>query len=579
MNFFRFLFAAVLASALLLVPGTVSAKSYSVESWKNKIDIQTNADFKVAETYVYAFSGQYNFVYRTIPKNRFDSLADVEVWEGGTKYVFAGESELNKDLASSWGKYISYFQDGNYTIKWYFNALDTAKTFTLKYTVKGGIGFFTDHDELYWNVISNDRETGIGLVETTVTLPENSFTKDKLQIRLLTNDGNNLKSAIIDSRTFTFSGTDLGANSNFTVVCGWPMGLIQGPTLAEREAAAKQKAEEDRLAAVWLAIGVVVNLLLPVITLVVMFSIWFKKGRDEGAKRSIAPEFAPPTKGFLPAQVETLVKEQSSVTAIIATIVDLARQGYLKIFEEQTKILFFKNTDYRLERLSKKDSGLAGFEKDVLESVFGAKQSVKIADLRNKFYKDIPGIVSAIDESVYAKYKLFANESPKKVRKKYYLWGALVVGIGVLSFMLTWGSVIACGFIIMGFGRYMGKRTLEGRVERDKWLGFKLYLAKTDRFGYSENVTQEVFEEYLPFAIIFGVQDAWAKRFADLKFEQPDWYSGSTPYFSAYLFTSNLNSMLTTTTQSISTSPSSSSGFGGGGSAGGGGGGGGSGAG
>jgi uncharacterized membrane protein len=97
-----------------------------------------------------------------------------------------------------------------------------------------------------------------------------------------------------------------------------------------------------------------------------------------------------------------------------------------------------------------------------------------------------------------------------------------------------------------------------------------------------QNLTPDLFEKYLPYAMIFNVEKKWAKNFETMHLPPPQWYHsavvagsvgghGSTSSFSPSAFSSSFIS-------SFSSSFSSSSGSGGGGSAGGGGGGGGGGA-
>jgi uncharacterized membrane protein len=82
-----------------------------------------------------------------------------------------------------------------------------------------------------------------------------------------------------------------------------------------------------------------------------------------------------------------------------------------------------------------------------------------------------------------------------------------------------------------------------------------------------------MFEQVLPYAIVFGNVDKWAKAFDGIIKKSPDWYSGTTS-FSVIGFSNSLNSGIVTSSNSASVSPSSS-GSGGGGFSGGGGGGGG----
>jgi uncharacterized membrane protein len=88
---------------------------------------------------------------------------------------------------------------------------------------------------------------------------------------------------------------------------------------------------------------------------------------------------------------------------------------------------------------------------------------------------------------------------------------------------------------------------------------------------------ENLFSKYLPYAIVFGLTEKWARAFAALG--QPPttpWYVGTRP-FTPVAFASSIDNFAITSAGTLSSRPaaSGSSGFGGGGFAGGGGGGGG----
>ena len=87
------------------------------------------------------------------------------------------------------------------------------------------------------------------------------------------------------------------------------------------------------------------------------------------------------------------------------------------------------------------------------------------------------------------------------------------------------------------------------------------------------------FEKLLPYAIAFGVEKVWFKRFENVNLKQPEWYSGYYGgNFSNYAFANSLHSSFSTITSAARPETSSSgfsSGMSGGFSGGGGGGGGG----
>ncbi len=88
---------------------------------------------------------------------------------------------------------------------------------------------------------------------------------------------------------------------------------------------------------------------------------------------------------------------------------------------------------------------------------------------------------------------------------------------------------------------------------------------------------QLLFEKFLPYAVVFGVEKLWAKRFAHLAMQPPRWYEGySSSRFTTVSFVGSLDSSLQSIARVVTPSSSSSgfsSGFSGGSSGGGGGGG------
>lgn len=114
--------------------------------------------------------------------------------------------------------------------------------------------------------------------------------------------------------------------------------------------------------------------------------------------------------------------------------------------------------------------------------------------------------------------------------------------------------------------------------------GFDMYLGAAEeeqiKFFNPPKLTPEIFEKYLPYAIVLGTEKIWGKKFQNMleasslepSQYHSSWYTGNM--ISPALFTSSLNSSFTQAISSAS-SPPSSSGSGGGGFSGGGGGGGG----
>jgi uncharacterized membrane protein YgcG len=130
---------------------------------------------------------------------------------------------------------------------------------------------------------------------------------------------------------------------------------------------------------------------------------------------------------------------------------------------------------------------------------------------------------------------------------------------------------------------YALKRTNFGDEILAKTLGFKNFIEKAekDRINRLVDEDPEYFYKILPYAMVLGVTDQWARQFEDIAIDEPSWYVNNTSRrFSTMYFVSHLNRTTESISKNMTASPSQSSsggssggGFSGGGSGGGGGGG------
>ena len=132
---------------------------------------------------------------------------------------------------------------------------------------------------------------------------------------------------------------------------------------------------------------------------------------------------------------------------------------------------------------------------------------------------------------------------------------------------------MVAGVLFFIGSRWFPRRTAKGYGTLRRVLGFKIFIdeSEKDRARFAEQ--QNLFSEYLPYAVVFGATEKWARAFAgiDGQLPQQNWYVGPGP-FTFLAFSSAMDSFAVTTTGTISSVPASSgsSGFGGGGFSGGG---------
>ena len=186
--------------------------------------------------------------------------------------------------------------------------------------------------------------------------------------------------------------------------------------------------------------------------------------------------------------------------------------------------------------------------------------------------KDLSETVSDVKNNLYelvVEDKLF-DKNPQTTRTGYYVVAGIALFTG--NFFLA--------IVAFLFGRVMPRKTVFGVEAKNVAFSLKNFLGSQQRQLEFQADKQLMFERLLPFAVAFGVEKIWAKRFESLNITQPNWYRGySSANFNSYLLVNSLsssfksfNTAATPTRSSSGFSSGSSGGFSGGGGGGGGGG-------
>jgi uncharacterized membrane protein len=189
--------------------------------------------------------------------------------------------------------------------------------YNITYEVKGAINYFKEHDEIYWNVNGTEWEMGINEVSCVVNLPE-GVDVSKVKYTFYTGKKGSREQngkAWVEGNKVFFKAGPFKAGENLTIVVGLPKGVLIEPP------------KPSWISRNW---GLLFMILLPLISLLYMLFKYFRYGRDPRINRSIMVEYEPP-ENLKPAEIGTLVDEYADDRDIVATIIDLAIRGYLKI--------------------------------------------------------------------------------------------------------------------------------------------------------------------------------------------------------------------------------------------------------
>jgi len=279
---------------------------------------------------------------------------------------------------------------------------------------------FADHDELYWNATGNEWRTPIARASATVHLP-GAVPPEELATQAYTGPfGSREQAATSEQRnpsTVTFRSTGvLNPMEGLTIAVGWQHGLVNFSGPLQKTLAF--------LADNWIAVA-------PFLAFAWLWRSYRRSGRDPEGGGSVVVRYEPPS-GLTPGEIGTLVDERVDLRDITATVVDLAVRGFLRISNEKKSYMagLFTVDDTAFELLAAPSGGsLTGHETLVLNALFSSGQQVSVSDLKQSFYKHIPGIKNALYDNLAAE-DYFVG-SPDAVRTRYRRFGALAEAVVV----------------------------------------------------------------------------------------------------------------------------------------------------
>lgn len=557
-------FFRVLPIALLLICMPSQALE-RILSFHSDIHIAPDGEMTVEETIRVVAEGQkiQRGIYREFPtryKDRYGNRYTVafqvlEVTRDGEPESWHKKRRAN-GMRIYVGKSNTYLDTGVYTYRFL-------------YRTNRQIGFFSNRDELYWNVTGNGWSFPIEQASASVTLP---VSVDPADITIsgytgpMGSKATDFSGAAVAGGGYWKALAPLASGEGLTLVLGWPKGVIAEPSDLERVL----YALKDNL-------GLTLSLLGFIGSALYLLLMWHRNGRDpeEGV---VFPHYEPPT-GYSPASARYIRRMGYDDKTLSAAIINLAVKGHLSIDHDSKK--------YTLTRESS-SAKLAPGEKTLLNSLFNKGTALEMEN--NNHWQ-----VSAAREA----HKLALK---KDYRNKYFktntvlllpsiLWSlAMLIGILVTASFVPLVIVIYISniFVHMLFVYLLKAPSPQGRRLMDKLEGFRLYLEVAEKddlnLRHPPDMTPQLFEKYLPFAIALGVEQDWAEQFSKIfshlqaqgKGEySPNWYRGNFNHNRMSLFSDSVGSDFSSAISSSASPPGSSSGGGGGGFSGGGGGGGG----
>lgn len=620
-NLSKYCFQILIIMFLLLLSPFIYAQTNEsiIKSYNSNIILQPDGALNITEIINVMVDGNVikHGIYRDFP-------TDYQLMEDGTRHIDFKLIDTQLD-----GNYTpNHLADMNNGVRIYIGDphiyLNPGwHTFTLNYLVKYALGFFSDHDELYWNVTGNGWEFPIQETLVNITVPPNvaqAITGISGYTGVYGAKGNNFIYQQMPNNVIQFKSTaQLNPGEGLSVVVGWKKGLISPPPFSLRDFLLNllpRLRHTPNIANFILGGGTLI------IFLYYLF-VWAKLGKTP-RKGSVFPEYEPPA-GFSAAALRYMMDMGYDQKVFVAALINMAIKGYLVIKEE--------NKEYTLSRLTVNTTMLSGPEITIANKLFVSGNDVT---LNQKNYALFTDTINAFKEELRKEFQgIYFQENAQYVFKGVVLSNAVIflslwlshsisivhLGWAGLFILVMFGIIkqlddaVWHKYILAIFGNFFGiyifflvmsspqtgiifsksdlyyciilavlallngvfcgllkTVTAVGRTLMDHIAGFKMFLAATEKeqlkFINPPTLTPELFDKYLPFAIALDLDENWSKKFSTVlanatqvgQYHQPTWYIGPNyNHFNYANFSSNLSSSLGAAVSSATTAQSSGS--------------------
>lgn len=520
---------SLVLGVILVLPSKAFAQDYSytdyVNTFNSDVTLNQDASISIKESIDYHFTFERHGIYREIPINykTSGSFTRPTLLKLNDLYYF--QKGFPNDR---FDKYEREYSNGYATFK--IGDADTTitgdYTYVLDYKLTYANNYFDDHDELYLNITGTGWDVPINSVIANITVP-GKITDKACYTGVTDSKESNCTITESSDNKLTITAEGLGAYEGLTIVVAMPKGTIADTT------------NQQRVQTIIANLGI----FLPILAIIAVVIISPRVNKNK--KITIIPNYNV-SKGWNPLRSGFVYKNSLPSNVITSQIINLAINKYIKIKQ-------VSNKEYELIRTDK-EAPTDPEEKILYDGLFGEKDSVSLKSLSTKFYATVATLKASTEKRLYNEE--YYSNSQKSISTKFGVFG--ILGIALCVFLFTiflnnaamswfWGILIS-SIIITIFGFSVDKRSATGNEMYYELEGLKMYIntAEKHRIEFHNNPKKYlgVFEQLLPYAMIFGLEKKWAKEFEDLYVEPPTWYEGhNNSLFNAYYLTTSLNHM------------------------------------
>ncbi len=304
-------------------------------------------------------------------------------------------------------------------------------TYELTYNVDRELGFFPDHDELYWNVTGNRWTLPLQSVVANVHLPKGIVPVAIIPDAYTGRPGaaeTDFTASTDNNDTTTFrTNRVLGPLEGLTIVVRWPKGFVSPPT---DEMKHSFFLEDNR--------PLITAILGLVLVLGYYLAIWFLAARGAHHGESGAP--SDPPHGFSPAALRYVWRGAFDQKVVIVNLVDLAIKKQLAILEDASGGFILGRLRSETQAGSRRRpagggqaSGMTPDERRLVQTLFVGGETLQLEPTQHAL---VGGALEALHQQVRTKLEI-----AQFIANARYLLPGLLISLA---------TVVRCGYLIQG---------------------------------------------------------------------------------------------------------------------------------
>ena len=337
MRLSRFCFLFLITLLLSTSISTVFGKEYSIPELQIEVAINPDGTVRITEHRTYVFDGEFSWANYKLPKTGYSAIRDIQISEGGTEFT-----NLNTEEP---GTFLVEESDEAFNIKWFYNAEDEERVFTVSYTLEGAVVIGPEWSEFFWNYASSGREKSTEEITILVQLPE--MLPDSSLHSWVREPAWEIETNIFDNG-FQFTGSDISRSQAVIIRTVFPTSIFNATEVTTTDPDfslawvrndeanyRQQKIEAAERRERMLTYGIELSVVIAGLSILCFIFFYRKYGTRHKINLSRNESLMIPG-NQKPAAIGWLLMNRTIMGGhVTATLLDLARRGYFVVEEKE----------------------------------------------------------------------------------------------------------------------------------------------------------------------------------------------------------------------------------------------------